>query len=148
MAQPITTLLDTFISQQSDWRSHLVRNWHLIIGTLHTRMCLEKIFEDGTLLLGVHDSRWMQELFYLAPDIIQTINTYFNQPYITRIRFILSRTQHNPHKRTAGANKHQVQQAESISKPMRVLTARERQALQRVDDPQLQQILTQIMQKQ
>lgn len=149
MAQPITRLLETFITQPADWRSHLVRNWQTIVGALHTRMCLEKIGEDGTLLLGVHDSRWMQELFYLTPTIMQTINTYFNHTYITRIRFILSRTEHNPYKhRPKGNNSTDCSTARGAEKPLRSLTTAEQLALRRVDDPQLQQILRQIMQKQ
>lgn len=149
MARPITALLHSFIAEKSCWRAHLLRDWNSIVGALHTRMCLEKIHEDGTLIIGVHDSRWMHELFYLSQEIIQTINAQLGQPHVMRIRLILSNTKHSPSHR---ARKRRAATPAPPPTPApaahtRPLTPREQQALQRIEDPQLQEILSQIMQR-
>ena len=86
MASSLKNLLDTIIRPEKNWKTTLLYNWHDIIGDLHTKVHIQKIYDD-TLILGVFHSSWMQELYLLSPLIIQTINERLEHPYIKQIRF-------------------------------------------------------------
>ena len=47
------------------WQIYLIQNWEIIVGNLRAYVLLEKIQDDATLLLGVTNTMWMQELYYL-----------------------------------------------------------------------------------
>jgi hypothetical protein len=132
MAHKIEQLLDKILSWDQSWHQTLIRNWHTIIGPLHSKVQLEKI-EAESLVLGVYDSCWMQELYLLTPLLLRTINQKLDQPRIKQLRF-----------KTVG--KHKTRQAATqttaIKKAKTVeLTKREKDALQQVEDPQLQEAL-------
>lgn len=56
------------------------------MGALAKHVVIEKIFDD-TIVLGVPDSCWLQELYMLGPTILQTINQSLDSPRIKEIRF-------------------------------------------------------------
>ncbi len=87
MTKHIKTLLAPFIqSKQLDWKIKLLEEWPRIMGSLATNVSIAKIYED-TVVLGVYDSCWLQELYLLSPTILQTINENLDQPRIKTVRF-------------------------------------------------------------
>ena len=132
MAQPIKQLINAVFDQPDNWKIDLLRNWDSIIGNLNTKVYLEKITED-TLVLGVTDSCWLQELYLLSHVILQVINEKLDRPRIKQLRFkkvgirpVKKQTYTKPKARTY------------IKRP---LTPKEKSALQHIKDPQLQQAL-------
>jgi predicted nucleic acid-binding Zn ribbon protein len=86
MAADLKNLLQTLINPQNNWKTDLLYRWHDIIGSLHSKVRIEKIHDD-VLILGVSHSCWMQELYLLSPLLLKTINEKLDQPYIKQIRF-------------------------------------------------------------
>ncbi len=88
MAVALRDVIPLVLEKQHDWRVGLARDWHLIVGTLATRTCLEKIYDD-TVIIGVYESHWMQELYLLSSDIKDSINSTLKVSRINHIRFKL-----------------------------------------------------------
>lgn len=86
MASPLKNLLQTIINPEKNWKTILLYQWRDIIGNLHNKVHIEKIYDD-TLVLGVFHSSWMQELYLLSPLIIKKINEKLEHPHIKQIRF-------------------------------------------------------------
>ena len=132
MAQPIKQLIHSVFDQPDNWKIDLLRNWDGIIGNLNTKVYLEKITDD-TLVLGVTDSCWLQELYLLSHVILQVINEKLDRPRIKQLRFkkigirpVKKQTYTKPKPRTH---------------TKRPLTNKEQHALTSIKDPQLQQAL-------
>jgi|SRR5271155_3766853 len=132
MAQPIKQLLSTVFDQPDNWKIDLLRNWDSIIGNLNTKVYLEKITDD-TLVLGVTDSCWLQELYLLSHILLQVINEKLDRPRIKQLRF--KKIGIRPTKKQAYTKS----PPRSITK--RALTTKEKSALSHIKDPQLQQAL-------
>jgi hypothetical protein len=132
MAQPIKQLLSTVFDQPDNWKIDLLRNWDSIIGNLNTKVYLEKITDD-TLVLGVTDSCWLQELYMLSHVILQVINEKLDRPRIKQLRF--KKIGIRPTKKQAYTKP----APRKINK--RPLTSKEKLALTSIKDPQLQQAL-------
>ncbi len=79
-------LLNFITAKTENWKIQLLQQWPSIIGDLANRVTLEAIAKD-TLVLGVYDSSWLQELYILSPIILKTINASLDQPHIKRLRF-------------------------------------------------------------
>ena len=93
---------------------------------------MEKIHED-TLILGVQDSCWLQELYLLSNMLLKSINQTLDQPRIKHLRF-----------KTIGIKKEK-QRRVNVKKercfiPV-VLNSCETKALQEVKDPELKKAL-------
>jgi len=86
MAVCLKELLHSLIRPEKNWKTNLLYQWHDIIGSLHSKVRIEKIYDD-TIILGVFHSCWMQELYLLSPLLIKTINEKLDQPHIKQIRF-------------------------------------------------------------
>jgi Dna[CI] antecedent, DciA len=86
MAIYLKEILPALINPEKSWKTDLLYRWNEIIGPLHNKVRIEKIYDD-TLILGVFHSCWMQELYLLSPLLIKTINEKLDQPYIKEIRF-------------------------------------------------------------
>ena len=86
MAIPVKKFLDTLLSQKNNWHVELLTNWPTIVGSIRTNVQLLKIQEE-TLVIGVLDSCWLQELYLLSPLLIKTINEKLDQPRIKKLRF-------------------------------------------------------------
>lgn len=93
MGKQINELLSNIISKNSDWKFDLLKNWNTIVGTLKTRIRLEKIQND-ILIIGVYESHWMQEIFVLSKVLLNTINKQFDEPKISQLRFKLVEEKH------------------------------------------------------
>ncbi len=91
MSKHIQNIAEEIIKSMNNnsWQTTLMTNWKNIIGKLNCRVKLEKIYND-TLVLGVYDSAWMQELYLLSEDIMQNINNQLGQERIKQIKFKLA----------------------------------------------------------
>lgn len=88
MTLAVKNVLDSMLQTDQNWRLQLFAAWPAIVGSLKTRMRLDKIQED-TVIIGVYESHWMQELFLLSRVLISSINKNLSEPYIKHIRFKL-----------------------------------------------------------
>ncbi len=132
MATDFKQLLQTIINPEKSWKTDLLYRWHDIIGSLHSKVRIEKIDGD-ILILGVSHSCWMQELYLLSPLLLKTINEKLDQPYIKQIRFKqMSSTTHkkNIHTFTAAKKKKDV-----------ALTKQDERTLAQITDPALRDAL-------
>ncbi len=86
MALHLKDLLSELIHPEKNWKTNLLYQWQDIVGSLHSKVRIEKIYDD-TLILGVFNSCWMQELYLLSPLLIKTINERLDQPHVKQLRF-------------------------------------------------------------
>jgi hypothetical protein len=132
MAIYLKELLHALINPEKNWKTDLLYRWNDIIGSLHSKVRIEKIYDD-TLILGVFHSCWMQELYLLSPLLIKTINEKLDQPHIKEIRFKhvglknLKKTSTTP---TAAKKKKEI-----------ILTKEDERTLAKVADPALRDAL-------
>lgn len=134
MSQPIKTIIDAYFSNQENWKISLLKNWETIIGNLKSRVRLEKVYDD-TVILGVYDGHWMQELYLLSNVLLKTINQSLDQPRIKKIRFKLVDTKKTQIK---DFTKKYVQ---SDIQTSIIVTGNELKTLDNVDDPHLRSVL-------
>jgi len=132
MTKSIKDLLPTILQNDDNWKFTLLNSWQEIFGTLSSKVHLEKIQED-TLILGVLDSCWLQELYLLSPILLKTINKTLDQPRIKHLRFKTIGIKKN--KQQEQLKKKQGQQVE------KELSAVEQKALKQLKDQQLSQAL-------
>ncbi len=88
MAALLRDLVPQILQHNDEWRLTLLRHWNTIIGTLQTRVRLEKIYDD-TLIIGVYESHWMHELHLFSSVLIDSINRYLGHERIAHLRFKL-----------------------------------------------------------
>lgn len=132
MSQHIKDTLSQFFKQEDNWRLELLHNWPQIMGHLASKVRLEKI-QDDTLILGVFEPSWLQELYLLTPLLISTINKSLPAPYIKNLRF----------RAAAQTKKAAAPPIPVPPKPKKIVPLRpqEQAALERIEDPQLRSIL-------
>jgi len=124
-------LLRTIIRPEKNWKVTLLYNWNEIIGALHNKVRIEKIYDD-TIVLGVFHSSWMQELYLLSPLIIKTINEKLEHPHIKQLRFKHMSDKKKLSKKT---------KTEMIRKRNVQLNKQEESALTKIADPTLRDAL-------
>lgn len=132
MVIPVKRILDSLLSQHNNWQIQLLNTWPTIVGSIRTKVQLLKIQED-TLVIGVFDSCWLQELYLLSPLLIKTINEKLDQPRIKKLRFKTVGIADKKEKKEAPAKK-------VVSKIVQ-LSARELETLKEIKDEQLRQAL-------
>jgi hypothetical protein len=120
-------LLRTIICPDNNWKTELLNKWQDIIGSLYSKVRIEKIYDD-TLVLGVFHSCWMQELYLLSPLLIKTINEKLDQPHIKQLRFKHIGSKKETKKETP---------VRAIIKKEVVLTKKEENTLTKIADPAL-----------
>lgn len=139
MALLLKNLLESVLyHKHTDWQLYLIQNWADIVGTLHTRMYLEKIQND-TLFVGVYDPHWMHELFLLSSTLVRTINARLGADYIVRVRFKLARQ-----KQVRDIQK-QVQEKQNDIVVAHVLSDKQKYVLAQVKDVELKEALQQFL---
>ncbi len=136
MVHGVDALMRIFLQKHGHtWQMYLIQNWRTIVGNLHTRICLEKIQED-TIVVGVYDAHWMQELFLLNSMLLTMMNAHFDKPYIKQIRLKLAKQ--NPET----VKKKKKLPAAAVGPSLTInLTEEHRVALAQVKDSELQKIL-------
>jgi len=87
MTTHIKALLSPLLQKkEQSWKIGLFNKWPEIMGTLSTHVSIEKI-QDDSIILGVQNSSWLQELYLMGPTILETINKSLDQPRFKTIRF-------------------------------------------------------------
>lgn len=132
MSVPIKNILATLFADVEGWKVDLLRNWPTIIGSLHSKVHLEKV-EDDTLVLGVYSSCWLQELYLLSDVLVATINQKLDRPRIKQIRFKKIAKKQEPLKKSSVAE-------HKVYKPV-VLNSKEQKVLQKIEDAELSKVL-------
>jgi len=126
-------------NQEDSWKINLIKNWPNIIGSLHEKISLHKI-NAKTIVVGVYDSSWTQELYLLSKLILHKINSSLDRPRIESLRFqCIEKITHQSKKKHR-----QVYKNIFIKKPLKT---EQRNALQKIQDPQLAQALQDFLQK-
>lgn len=131
MAQLIKHFLPKVIPRQQSWQLFLLQEWNTIVGDLNMQVRLEKINAD-TLLLGVSNASWMQELYCLSDVLITKINEKLEYPHVKKLRFKCSAPKKNIIKKSEIPYKYVKEFA---------LTALQKKALEKISDEQLKTAL-------
>ncbi len=134
MATLVKNILDNFFDTDNDWRKKLYKDWSSITGDLNDRMCLCKVYND-TLVIGVYETCWMQELYTLSRYIMKNINKHLGKDYIKNIRFQLVNHQKEMTVRRLKSFSH-------YKPPTITLNEQQQAALVSIKDVQLRQALT------
>jgi hypothetical protein len=143
--ESLHVLVTALLKLHHNWKIELMVNWDTIVGDIGQHICLEKITEDSTLIIGVHDTRWMQELHYLSHELIDLINRSLGGSSVKAVRFVLSRRlkiDHKPARKTTS-------QQRSVQRIVRIpvsLNSRQIGALQNISDGELRDSLRNLMQ--
>lgn len=125
--------LDSIWDSDHNWKKKLLYSWTQVVGKLNHKISLEKI-QKNTLVIGVADASWLQELYLLAPTLIVHINKYLGGNFVHQLRF----RQITHKKRYTNRQYHPIQ---TPSKPARPLNQQERTALDHIQDNELSNVL-------
>ena len=128
MAKKIKNILDSVFCKKTNWKIELLQNWPNIIGQLKTKVRLEKINNDS-LVLGVYDSCWLQELYLLSPILLKKINEKLENHTFKRLRFKQVGMKEYKKKR-------KTKRGVLIHKEI-ILTTKEKETLKKIKDPDL-----------
>lgn len=132
MTKPLKYLLQGVFKNEG-WKLQLLSEWNSIVGNLADKMRLEKI-DNNTLIIGVYQSSWMQELYLLSTVLLKTINQRLKHPYVKRLRF----------KHAAPQKKEAIKIPKKniiVKQPPIVLSEKETQALEKLKDEGLKMAL-------
>jgi len=131
----LESLLKPSVHQEA-WKLNLIKNWPVIIGSLHEKVSLQKI-NATSVVLGVYDSSWIQELYLLSKLILKKINKDLDQPRILTLRFqCIEKKEYKKF-----TPKPVVEEINRALKPQEIL------ALKVIRDPQLSKALQSFLQK-
>lgn len=133
MSVPIKEFLNHLFNEQKNWQLRLLNAWPNIVGLIKTHVELLKIYDD-TLVIGVLDSCWLQELYLFSPLLLQKINEHLDKPRIKKLRFKAIGTDNKKIKKNS-------QEYITISKQPLVLTSTQKEALAGIEDEQLRDAL-------
>lgn len=125
-------------NQEHYWKFLIMSKWDEIMGSLSDKVIICKIHQN-TIVLGVSDSSWMQELHLLSELIKEKINQILGTNRIDAIKL----------KYVAPAKKvvRKKEKILSLNYQKRTLTRQEQEALQQVQDEELSQALLGFLQK-
>jgi len=108
------------------WQLKIISDWPMIMGGICEQARVEKVLND-TLVLGVYDTCWMQQLHLLSGMIIKKVNNHLGHDYIKQIRLKY-------------VQKHQFRKIQpNLVQPgtSHNLTGAENLALKKIKDPEL-----------
>ena len=88
MFYSIKQIMPNVLDINQNWRLILLKNWSIIVGNLNQHIRLEKI-QDDTLVIGVYEPQWLQELHLMSNVLIKSINKNLANNYIKKIKFKL-----------------------------------------------------------
>lgn len=131
----LKSIIDSLPFFKYNWKFTLLEQWPSIIGSLNNKVTLEKI-TDNSIILGVIDACWMQELYLLTPLIQSLINKSLDKPRIQKIIFKQrGTTQKKPFDMPNRCNQNTLVQHFPITK-------KELEALVNIHDDELRHFLT------
>ncbi len=129
------------IFKNDEWKFQLLSEWTSIVGNLGDKMRLEKIDND-TLVIGVYQATWLQELYLLSNVLLHSINQHLKYPHVKKLRF--KHASVYEHKATA-------EKAEVVAPlkkiPPFILSYDERRALSTIKDQDLKKALQDFLQR-
>lgn len=143
--QSLHMLVAAVLKSQDNWKIRLMVDWVAIVGNMSQHICLEKIADDATLVIGVHDTKWMQQLHYLSYELIDLINRGLGSAYVTTVRFVLSRRLQVSYKVRRKTSAPPVS-TKKTAQPRRALNNKQMGALQNIADRELQDCLRDLIQ--
>jgi hypothetical protein len=82
----VTRIVQNLFGPQRAWQVNLLNIWPDIASTLGTKVTIEKLYKE-TIVLGVQDSCWLQELYLLSPTLLHRINQTLDHPRLKKVRF-------------------------------------------------------------
>lgn len=120
--------------KNENWKVKLLSEWETITGNLSNKMRLEKI-DNETLIIGVYQSSWMQELYLLSNVLKRSINNHLGSEYVKHLRFKFAAKKK--------VEKTPIQKTTATQKPVKpiALSQKEQHALGAVKDEELKQAL-------
>lgn len=136
MATSVKTILDTLLNSRGNWQLQLLSHWSAIIGPMKAHVQLLKIYED-TLVIGVMDSCWLQELYLLTPLLLRHINEKLDRPRIKQLRFKALGIKEKTTKKYNANRSCKVKQVQ--------LSSKEKERLANIKDEQLREVLQQYL---
>ena len=135
----LKSIIYPYIDPKANWKNKILQDWPSIIGDLSSKVHVEKI-TNNTLVLGVHDSCWMQELYVLSSPLLKTINRHLNKPYIKKLQF-KNIPKKKPEYRRLIKSKNIIKSNNFQIKKV------EKDALEKISDPQLKDCLVAYLSK-
>lgn len=124
-------------NQEHYWKFLIMSKWNEIMGPVASKVSICKIHKN-TIILGVSDSSWMQELHLLSTLIKEKINKLLESDRIEIIKLkYVGDIQKGPYKKKRTALTHEKYQ----------LTAKEQAVLVDIKDPELSEALIGFLQK-
>lgn len=139
MAIAVKDIIPKLLNQKLDWEQRLMQQWPTIVGSLQTRIRLEKIY-DATVVIGVYESHWMQELYLLSSVILDGINDFLGERRIEAVRFVL--VEERP---KTVRWMHRAKQFHAVQPDDRALTDLQKNALLDIRDEELKDALVQFL---
>lgn len=136
MARPLKNLLQN-VFKSENWKLKLLSQWDTIAGNLADKMRLEKI-EGETLIIGVYQASWMQELYLLSNVLKKSINEHLGYPYVKRLRFKHAAPRS---KKVTPLIKTETQASTNKTEKPITLSGSEQKALGKIKDTQLKEAL-------
>lgn len=127
--------------EEQAWHITLIEQWPHIMGSLAPKISLQKI-SRSTLIVSVQNASWMQELYLMSKLLINKVNNFLGKTYITHISFTL---QQKPKQRPTQRKKQP--KNNNTQEKIYHLSKHEEQALQKIDDQELQQALQKFLQR-
>lgn len=132
----LNKIIFKMLEDPNDWRLTLFNSWENIVGSLKTHICLEKL-EGTTVIIGVYEQHWMQELYLMSNVILKKINLSIGSPRISNVRFKLIEQK----KIFARKFNAQAQNDQQASAPVVNLSSNEKNALNKISDENLKKCL-------
>ena len=139
MAIHIKDIIKNCLFSREEWKLTIMEQWPTIVGALHDKMRLQRI-QDSTVVIGVYDSRWMHELYYMQQLLLEKINQTLTSPRVTAIRFVLvKRTSYETQKTIFN-----IIDDTSPTKSQKKLSEKDLELLHRIKDHELRTALERI----
>ena len=133
----LKSIIKTLASFRQNWKFALLDQWPTIIGSLNSKISLEKVTENS-VVLGVIDSCWMQELYLLTPLIQSLINKSLDKPRIKKV--IFKQKNNFQHKKQLNIKNKRSEMSHIKCIPV---SSKESAALVQIQDEELRHFLTQ-----
>ncbi len=85
----LQTLLNRSRSGREVMLAELWRHWNQVLGPSLSGLALPLGHRQATLLIAAEDNLVMQELSFLAPEILDRVNAFLDEPLFNEVRFSL-----------------------------------------------------------
>lgn len=132
MPREINFILECIVDPSARWKLKLLTSWPSIVGNIAQHARIEKILDDH-LIIGVYDSCWLQELYYLSHSLLEKINHHVKNHHFKSLKLV--KVNKKPFKKNSRVN-HSLALAKEVT-----LTSKQKDALEKLHDPELAQAM-------